>query len=373
MLTKTKITWTQSTWNPITGCTKVSPGCAHCYAEVMAKRLQAMGRPEYKDAVDDNGHWTGWIEFAGPQRLLAPLRSTKPKMIFVNSMSDLFHVDVPQHWIDLVFSVIAASPWHTYQVLTKRPERMHAYFDDPGLSHRIFELVKEHRSQFKRAVPFGVQFPLPNLWLGVSVEDQKRANERIPLLIQTPAAVRFLSCEPLLGPVNLAEAVGEPEEEDWDVVNSIQDAHDDSEPEELVEECEAECDWINYGDDLVTNPEWSEWSSWRSWRARISKLDRHIDWVIVGGESGPHARPMHPDWALDLKEQCRYAEIPFLFKQWGEWLPAGQEGNGIGYLSEKIAYHDFGDGNMSARVGKKAAGRLLDGVEHNQFPTTTKE
>ena len=372
MPTKTKIEWTETTWNPITGCTKISPGCKHCYAETMAKRLKAMGRPEYQEVIDEKGRWNGYIDFAGPDRLEAPLRWTRPRKIFVNSMSDLFHSDVPLVWIDAVFSVMAASPWHTYQVLTKRPERMLTYLSDPDLTHRIFEMVKEHRVKFKRTQPFGIQFPLPNVWLGVSVEDQRRANERIPILLEIPAVVKFLSCEPLLGLINLAEAIGEPEDEDWMEVNAIQDANDDYEPEELIEECEAECDWINYGNDLITNPEHTEWANWRRWRAGMFKLGREIDWIIAGGESGTSARPMHPNWPRNLSDQCEVAKVPFLFKQWGEFLPAGQQGNGIGELPASTRYHDFGDGNMSARVGKKAAGRLLDGVEHNQFPEVTK-
>jgi protein gp37 len=153
--------------------------------------------------------------------------------------------------------------------------------------------------------------PLPNVWLGVSVDDQKTAAERLPILAQIPAAKRFVSCEPLLGAVDLFRAMGEPSDEDWDVVNAIDD---DNEPEEFIEECE---DWINYGNRLVRNPEYREWENWRWMRARWAKLKRTINWVIVGGESGPGARPMDLEWAESIVTQCEVVGIPVFVKQLG--------------------------------------------------------
>jgi protein gp37 len=248
----TKIEWVKDasgnqgvTWNPITGCTKVSPGCAHCYAEKMAKRLKAMGRPEYQDAVNGDGRWTGKITLV-PERLDQPLRWRKPRMVFVNSMSDLFHEEVPDDFIIKVFARMTAFTEHTYQVLTKRPERMRDF-----VIQNAYGLAN-----------------WPNIWLGTTVENQQTADERIPWLLQTPAAVRFLSCEPLLGPIDL----------------------------ELV-------------------------------NADVSPIDfarlHGLHWIIVGGESGSNARPMHPDWVRTLRDQAMVAGVPFFFKQWGAWQPVG--------------------------------------------------
>lgn len=232
------IEWTESTWNPVTGCTKVSPGCKHCYAERMAKRLQAMGQANYRN---------GFRLTLQPHMLELPLRWKRPQSIFVNSMSDLFHSDVPEEYIQLVFDVMRRATWHRFQLLTKRSERLAA------LDARL-------------------EWPA-NVWMGVSVENSDYL-ERVDDLRSTRARVKFLSLEPLLGP--------------------------------------------------------------------LPKVDlRGIDWVIVGGESGPGARPMDPAWALDLRDQCRAAQVPFFFKQWG-----GRN--------------------------KKRAGRLLDGRSWDQMPRSPK-
>jgi len=232
-----KIEWTEETWNPIVGCTKVSAGCAHCYAERMANRLKAMGRPEYQDVVNGNGRWTGRVTLV-PERLEQPLRWRKPRTVFVCSMSDLFHPKVPMYYHVNIWRAMADTPQHTYQILTKRPRAMRG---------RLEPLSQT----------FGV---LPNVWLGVTAENQEAADERIPLLLQTPAAVRFVSAEPLLGPITLGGAV-------------------------------------DYYHGNAYKPT--------------------LDWVIVGGESGPGARPMHPDWARSLMDQCQSAGVAFFFKQWG--------------------------------------------------------
>ncbi len=208
------IEWTESTWNPVTGCTKISPGCKYCYAERMAERLQAMGQENYRD---------GFRLTLQPHMLELPMRWRKPQTIFVNSMSDLFHKDVPLEYIQRVFDVMRSARWHRFQVLTKRSERL-----------------GELDSKLEWA---------PNIWMGVSVESDKYRS-RIDDLRGTNAVLKFLSLEPLLGPL--------------------------------------------YDLDL-----------------------RDIDWAIVGGESGPNARPMDPAWAIDLRDQCRRAKVPFFFKQWG--------------------------------------------------------
>jgi protein gp37 len=213
-MARSAIEWTESTWNPVTGCDKISPGCKHCYAERMARRLQGMGQANYR---------RGFRLTLQPSMLERPLAWRTPQMIFVNSMSDLFHKDVPLGFIERVFLVMKNASWHTFQVLTKRADRLEAVAGDlPWTS---------------------------NVWMGVSVERQDYAF-RVDHLRRIPAAVKFLSLEPLLGP--------------------------------------------------------------------LVRLDLNgIDWVIVGGESGPRARPMDEGWALDIRDQCRDAGVPFFFKQWG--------------------------------------------------------
>lgn len=277
-MSKTKIAWTEQTWNPIVGCTRISPGCQHCYAERMAKRLIAMGQEKYKGTIDKNDRWSGVLNFGSEKTLNEPIRNCKPTMYFVNSMSDLFHEALPFWMIKAVWQVMYNANWHTFQILTKRAEFM-----------------KERTRELSNI--FGL---LPNVWLGVSVENQQYADERIPHLLQTPAVVRFLSCEPLLGPIDLT---GKTVDGVWiDPDYAKLDPH-------LADIVEREGWWIN--------------------------------WVIVGGESGPDARPMKPEWARSLRDQCQAAGVPFFFKQWGG-------------------------------VNKKAAGRLLDGVEWSQFPQEIK-
>ena len=238
MADSSQIEWTDATWNPVTGCTKISPGCDNCYAERFAERFR--GTP---------GHpfETGFDLTLRPARLQQPLAWTRPRMIFVNSMSDLFHKEVPATFIGQVFDTMEQAHWHHFQVLTKRSSLM-----------RDFLKARHARSA-----------PPSHIWLGVSVEDRHRAS-RIRHLQQAPAGVRFLSIEPLLGPVGTLDLTG-------------------------------------------------------------------IDWVIVGGESGPRARPMQPEWAREVRDQCVAAGVPFFFKQWGGLRP-------------------------------KQGGRELDGREWNEFP-----
>ncbi|MFC7593597.1 DUF5131 family protein [Nonomuraea antimicrobica] len=258
----TAIEWTDTSWNPVRGCTKVSEGCDHCYAE----------------AIDNR--WNGPGAFTNVRLvrevLDAPLRWRDPRMVFVNSMGDLFHDAVPDDFIVEVFTRMWWAPKHTFQVLTKRHARMAA------LLPRIEEQLRAREADLALLdAPTPLVWPLPNVWLGVSVESQRWADIRIPALLRTPAAVRFLSVEPLLGPVDLSR-------------------------------------WLGV--------EWME--SFQGWGAELlaSLAGRvgpggGVGWVIAGGESGPGARPPHPDWLRTLRDQCQAAEVPFFFKQWGQWTP----------------------------------------------------
>lgn len=339
----TKIEWTDATWNPITGCSVVSPGCTNCYAMKLAgTRLK--NHPTREGLTNDSKAgpvWNGQVRF-NESMLLDPLRWRRPRMIFVCAHGDLFAENVPDDWIDQVFAVMALAPQHTFQVLTKRPERMRDYLTDSAAQDRIqnaaFKLDPDDGATLCADIQIGSDrlLPLPNVWLGVSVEDQRRAEERIPVLLETPAAVRWISAEPLLGPI--------------DIRRHIEVGHIDSE----------------LG---LSNP--------------------GLDWVVAGGESGHNARPMHPDWARSLRDQCAAADVPFLFKQWGEWGKADFKPSGTpGAYAIATAGPDtefwpqhvlkvdsyprqinlFGGGKVLQRVGKRAAGRLLDGVEHNAFP-----
>jgi protein gp37 len=208
--------------------------------------------------------------------------------VFTCSYSDFF-IDEADDWRDEAWDIIRRTPNLIYQILTKRIERV------------------------KECLP--VDWPLPNVWLGVSAENQAMADKRIPILLQIPAAVRFVSVEPMLEKIDLLKSVGEPDDEDWDFVNYMQDANDDIEPEEFIEECEEECDWVNYGTQLVHSSEHIEWLARRKYRVRLQKLSRSINWVICGCESGPGERPLEQDWAMDLRDQCQGAGVPFFLKQ----------------------------------------------------------
>ena len=330
-MSKTKIEWATDTWNPTTGCDQVSAGCDNCYALGMAKRLKAMGSADYQTDGNPETSGPGFGLAIHPHRLDQPLRWKKPRLVFVNSMSDLFHVSVPVEHLAQVFAVMSKAPQHTFQILTKRHARMRSI-----LSANWFKVLVD---DYRGAAAGDFQWPLPNVWLGVSVEDQKWADIRIPALLQTPAAVRFLSCEPLLGPVKLA-------------------------PE-----------WLQADDDTCTCSE--------------TAGCREIHWVIVGGESGPKARPMHPDWARSLRDQCEAAGVPYLFKQWGEWQdgshdPRTQHGpdhimhrNGRHVVAHEYQTSDLVRGGAGermgacfiSRAGKHAAGRELDGRTWDEYPT----
>ena len=285
-MANTKIEWTEKSWNPVTGCTKISPGCQNCYAERMSKRLRGRCGYDAENPFKVTLH---------PNRLEEPLRCSKPSTIFVCSMGDLFHPEVPFAYIERVFNIMLHAPQHTFLVLTKRP-RTAKMFLDPNLRSDVFK-----------------HWPLPNVWLGVTAENRPMWYERVPILKQIEAAKRFVSCEPDLGPLGEVDLIG-------------------------------------------------------------------LDWIICGGETGPNARPMHPDWARSLRDQCQEAGVPFFFKQWGEWAPMGvlyAKGESRFVLNDgtSINNEQYATGEAPdkypcrmVRVGKKAAGRSLDGREWNEMP-----
>jgi protein gp37 len=312
----TGIEWCDSTWNPIRGCSRVSEGCRNCYAETVAARFSGVGRPynglatfkiigEGTPAERVEAHWTGEVRFI-EKHLRDPLAWKTPAKIFVNSMSDLFHPGVRDGWLAEIFDVMGRAPQHTYLVLTKRPDRMRDVLkaaSDPAVA-----------SAFERT--YSQPWPPPNWWFGISVEDHKTAEYRVPILADCVAAVRWISYEPALGPV--------------------------------------------------------KWRSVANYQA--------IDWLVAGGESGAHARPMHPQWARDARDFCQSAGIPFFFKQWGEFAPTGdvnQEQGAVsssGEIVERITKDSFPRMSAGAfwqvmyRVGKRSAGSALDGVESKEYP-----
>jgi protein gp37 len=336
MADNSKIEWTDASWNPVTGCSKVSPGCDNCYAETFAERWR--GTP---------GHYFegGFDVQLRPDKLDMPLRWTKPRRIFVNSMSDLFHESVPDRFIGQVFEVMGAAKQHTFQLLTKRHGRMRSLLN--RWSEHATKGCYCPAGEGGCSAPVDVQngvWPLPNVWVGVSVEDQKWSDIRIPALLDTPAAVRFLSCEPLLGPVDLWGPLVHPGHRPR--LTYWLDGRPGWGPEETSES------------GLVTQP---------------LAVGPRIDWVIVGGESGPGARPMHPDWVRTIRDQCVHSGVAFHFKQWGAWAPTrfvgiGNQGPQYAYVGEPVDKN--GHRAVMERVGKKAAGRELDGREWNEFPDT---
>lgn len=266
---KSKIEWTDATWNPATGCTKVSPGCAHCYIERSPPFRTKHRQFDAKNSSTD-------VQLH-PERLAIPLHWKRPRQIFVNSLSDLFHESIPFEFVDRVFAVMALCPQHAFQILTKRPERMYEYLS----RDRAWDGPVNASFDMERAgiiKPFvrdgsGAWWPLKNVWLGVTCENQHFADERIPLLLQTPAAVRFISAEPLLGPVDLARYLPNGPFDFKCPLNTLTGD--------------------NPGGDEVPG----------------------LDWVICGGESGPKARPMDLAWARETRDQCRAAGVPFFMKQ----------------------------------------------------------
>jgi protein gp37 len=276
-----RIEWTETTWNPTTGCDKVSPGCDRCYALTMAGRLKAIGSPKYGTDGDPATSGPGFALTIHPGTLTAPLRWTAPRLVFVDSMSDLFHTQVPETFIAQVWAVMAATPQHTYQVLTKRHGRMRALLTSERFRIAFYAAYREYTG----VELFPPPWPVPNVWVGVSAENQAWADIRIPALMQTPAAARFVSAEPLIGPLQLHRG------------HSHCPTHDFS-----GGFCSGPCP------DLV-----------------------RPDWVIIGGESGPGARPMDLEWARTLRDQAHAAGAAVFVKQLGTvWArSAGAGGAGI--------------------------------------------
>jgi len=378
----THIEWTDATWNPVTGCTRVSSGCDHCYAAAMTHRLAGMGRslkitPQQRAQAEryigltvenakGDRHFNGKVR-CHEELLDLPLHWKKPRRIFVNSMSDLFHKDVPFGFVLRILCIIANTPRHTYQILTKRPERAMEFvrlwndlagedFANPKLVPGPEKTRQAHPSgrgqlfadmlETMGPPPPGAAYPtfdwmegmiawpafkyFHNVWLGTSCEDEATLDERLPHILRCPAAVRFLSLEPLLGPIDLSSCLS----------------------------------------------------------ASVPQCPLH--WVIVGGESGPGARPMHPDWVRSIRDQCVAAGVPFFFKQWGHWLPNQRpfrdhlhwvhkaqtwvRGGTCLDLTGKVLRNgkDFEGASYPVAimrpVGKKAAGHLLDGQEWRQYP-----
>jgi protein gp37 len=340
MSTGSKIEWTETTWNPIAGCAAVSEGCTHCYAATMTRRLEAMGRPEYAGLVGPH-HFNGTVRCL-PERLEQPLHWRKPRRVFVNSMSDLFHEDVPFEFIHDVLAIPALCPQHTCQILTKRPERAAKYYDwvrehhwANGATFFPFAAAPTTATDAQcEALRRGFRWPLLNVWLGTSIENQATADERSVHLRKCPATVLWYSVEPLLGPIDHLPLDG-------------------------------------------------------------------IGWCVVGGESGPKARPMHPVWVRSIRNKCQAAGVPFFFKQWGEWAPTdddnmpqapwrhlrddGAMGRPNGLHGPQVVdvnaredecdkrrpgEHLTPNGNIvcMSRYGKKAAGRVLDGRTWDEYP-----
>ena len=348
---KSRIEWTESTWIPVTGCTAVSPGCANCYAARMSKRLDAMGHAKYAGVVDQHGRWTGQINIADDKDFFAPLHRNTPTTYFVSSMSDIFHEGVSDGTLDRIYAVMALCPQHRFLVLTKRADRMQKYLLS-GEQHLIGS-SRKHGAKYstpsrwsmvvKEAVAIqGVSkvhelpngnfcWPLPNVAQGVSVENQA-AVSRAHTLATTPAAMRFLSCEPLLGPLELTR------------INASGTG------------CES---FVNVLSGRI------EYNS-----HFYCRENERIHWVIGGGESGPGARPMHPDWARGLRDQCLAAKVPFFFKQWGEWgeYLSAHTPSSLDFRITCETRTFFNDGYRVARYGKKAAGRVLDGREWDERP-----
>lgn len=397
MAEHSSIEWTDATWNPITGCSVVSPGCTNCYAMKLAgTRLRHHpSRSELTIDTKAGPVWNGRVRL-NEEWIDQPLKWKRPRMIFVCAHGDLFHEDVPDSWIDQVFAVMALASQHTFQVLTKRPRRMLTYLtstDPDSLRDRWYRSVpagkwrisvseayagihphasEEIRELHHRALP---SWPLLNVWLGVSAEDQARANARIPHLLETPAAIRFLSAEPLLGAMDLTR---------------LDQPNGGFGPFWLNALRPGEMGW--FSDEQATIPTEAD-------PLAFSDLPS-LDWVIVGGESGSGARPMHPEWARSMRDQCASADVPFFFKQWGNWAAVSQmseeqidacyaplterhpDATRASLASTHVLHADGsrhhthdrdaflqGTGAMTMfEIGKKRAGRLLDCVEHNGMP-----
>lgn len=342
MSTATSIEWTRSddgtpgaTWNPIAGCSIVSPGCKRCYAMRMAARIEkmqaALGKPTHYAGLTEPSKagavWNGKVAVAPDAILTQPLRWKRPRRIFVNSMSDLFHEGVELETIVVIFTVMELSARHTYQVLTKRSARMAEVMNwlgaNAGYSARVRAALR--LGYHETAVPR--YWPPTNVWLGVSTEDQARADERIPHLLATPAAVRWISAEPLIGPLDLTNLCT-----GFHFVDALRGVkfHDSPEP-------------------------------------TPTEKTARLDWVVAGGESGPGARAPHVAWFRRLRDQCAEAGVPYFFKQHGDWIDENQAPTKAS--PNRSAVFDASAGTSYVmRLGKGAAGNVLDGRTHQEWP-----
>lgn len=354
MADKSRIEWTDATWNPITGCAPISEGCANCYA-----KREAEGRLRGKHGYPQDEPFR--VVFHA-DKLEQPLKWSRPRKIFVCSMGDLFHEDVPDMSIVNVFAVMAEARQHKFLVLTKRPERMSEIISHPTIANDVW--VKTSRGLGSESAVW----PLPNVWLGVTAENQLRADERIPVLLQIPAAKRFVSVEPMLGPVDISP---------WDKCNACGKLRSSFDPDGVMGK-----PWNSMFCHMHYDPESS---------CEGSYAKSALDWVICGGETGANARPLHPDWVRGLRDQCREAQVPFFFKSWGEWVstydrdiddpdwrncPARNgprkewtsrhieryvnSAGGQGFHGERVVF--------MRRIGKRNAGRLLDGRTWDEEP-----
>ena len=337
MADKTRIAWADATINPAYGCSKISPACDHCYAAAQAPRLGALTEGTVK-----NGNWTGKFNLF-PGRMKQARAWKRPRRIFIGSMTDIFHENVPDAFLDEVFGHMALAYWHTFLLLTKRPDRMHQYLSRrymPGaIGDAVVRIGEKEGSPLYLPKPV-IPWPFPNVWLGCTVENQDMAEKRIPDLLACPAALHFISAEPLLGGLDLGKWLAPPFESGVMHMGMNE---------------------VVAGDPL-------------------------LGWVIGGAESGRNARPWCPDWARSLRDQCKDAGVPFMWKQNGEWAPYDRA---TGIIPTKENGHSWGtidvDGNFfpsttawtgdngetefaMVRVGKERAGHLLDGVEHMEFP-----
>lgn len=282
----TNIQWTDETWNIVVGCSRISPGCTNCYAATAAASARLQQFPQYQKVAA----WDGTVEFVESQ-LLKPLSWKNPKRIFVCSMSDLFHENVPDEWIDKVMAIAALLPQHTFQILTKRPERALEYFTYEHrfafIDYQAYEILRAGRAPYYREHPV-VKLPLKNVWMGVTCENQAMADRRIPLLLQIPAAIRFLSCEPLLEVIDLSE---------WLIC--------------------PQCNGERMFEVIRTGPRSGVAGYKKCPKCQDNRFYSDLHWIIAGGESGKGARTCSIDWVRSLVRQCQDADVPVFVKQLG--------------------------------------------------------
>jgi len=366
------IWWTKS-WNPVIGCSKCSTACENCYAEALhTQRHKALlaGKkmpPCYAEPFDR-------VRFF-PERLIEPLHWRKPQMIFVCNMGDLFHDAVmDSSFLDRIFAVMAMCPQHTFMLLTKRSDNQLKYITSEADTEHMAWLADKSLGEDELAA-HAPTWPLPNVWIGATIWDQASADRAVPILLSTPAAKRFVSVEPMLGPVDLGQWF-----ERIDHCGAC-GAESPAQVEDVCPECGSDAGLITtwgcaQAERYRTGERYSE-----SPAGEEDLKGQPLDWIICGGETGPGARPMHPDWPRKLRDDCVAAGVPFFFKQWGEYSQRG--GTGIveahGSGAPNVAWPDGtvrwgksedrgGEGVRLARVGKAKAGRVLDGQEWSEVP-----